>query len=1346
MAEPQRLPPALIALFIGLLLVVPLLALSVVSIEGPRIRAEALADLNAIGRLKAEQIGGWLDERRNNAESLMASPSFVADAQRWLQHRDTLAETRMAAHQALLLRTHGYRLELAHSRDLADSPSLAKALATGQPQFRALYRDATGLVWLDMLLPLREPGPRGGRPLGVALLRSMAGDFLFPFIRSWPTHSPSAETLLVRQDGDHVLFLNALRHRKDGPLSLRLPLDSPDLPAAMAVRGPSPATLEGRDYRGVPVLAVSHPVPGTDWVLVAKLDRDEVFNPLYTLVTWVAVVALLAVLLAFVFLHRLWRQHLHAQHLQQRASQDEALRASEAHFRLLASATFEGIALTRQGRFVDANQQLLDMIGYPREELIGKAVADLLPEVDRERVLDNILNNRESRIEHAMICKDGHLIQIEAHGKPVQGDAPDLRITALRDVSERQAAEAALRFQLDLNRGITEKSTDSIFINDAEGRVTAVNPEAERTFGYPAAELLGRRLHDVIHHRHDDGRHFPMDECPLCDVYVTGEAVRDHETTVYRRDGTPLVVTMSNAALESGGRVVGAALVVHDITGIRQAEQSLRDREDDLNRAQAVGHIGSWRLDVRRNLLTWSRENHRIFGIPEGTPLTYETFLSCVHPDDRERVDQAWQDGLQGLPYDVEHRLLVGAEVIWVREKAELEIDERGNLLGGFGTTQDISGRKAAEQALEAARVSAIKEKNLLETVMQALPVGLAIVDARGGCVRHNADYDRIWRGPRPEVRQVADYIDFKAWWVDSGEPVQPEEWASAQALRSGEPVPNQMLRIQRFDGSCAFVLNSAAPIRDAHGEIIGSAVVIQDITELKQAEQALRDSDERFQLATEIGRSGTWDWNVMTDEVIWSRGHFEILGYAPGEVTASYQAWLERVHPDDQTPIANQIQRCMRERTDYIAEFRVIWPDSTLHWMSARGRYFYDADGSCLRMLGAMADITSFKLAEQALREADQRKDEFLAMLAHELRNPLAPIRNAAHVLGRLDLNEPRLVWAKDIIENQVSHLTRLVDELLDVSRIARGKVSLHKAPIDLADLLRQARDSVQPLMNARGHRFVVHMPMPGIVFEGDMVRLIQVLQNLLNNAAKYTPDGGQIELSAGVLGGQLEFQVHDNGMGIPADLLPGVFDLFRQGERTLDRAQGGLGLGLNLVQRLVELHDGRVEARSPGPGQGSTFTVRLPVGMPVPPPTSTAPAQGMGDDAPALRILLVDDDPAVAESMIVFLEVAGYQVRGASSGSEALDLIGTFRPAVVLLDIGLPGQSGYDVARQIRQQGAGRNMVLVAVTGYGHEEAVALGRSAGFDHHLVKPVDPDILEALLAGLAAGLGEAGQG
>lgn len=380
--------------------------------------------------------------------------------------------------------------------------------------------------------------------------------------------------------------------------------------------------------------------------------------------------------------------------------------------------------------------------------------------------------------------------------------------------------------------------------------------------------------------------------------------------------------------------------------------------------------------------------------------------------------------------------------------------------------------------------------------------------------------------------------------------------------------------------------------------------------------------------------------------------------------------------------------------------------------------------------------DVTERKRVERALVEADRHKDEFLAMLAHELRNPLVPIRNAAHVIGRLDLAEPRIKWAQEVIERQVAHLARLVDDLLDVSRIARGKIMLKRETIEFAVLAEQVMQAARPLAESKGHQLTVRLPQEAIQMECDPVRLSQVLFNLLDNAIKYTQDGGRIEFAARMDGPEIEITVRDNGMGIRAELLPRVFDMFQQDERKLDRAQGGLGIGLTLVRRLVGMHGGRVEVSSAGPGQGSIFTVHLPARV-MPVPLHVPEPVSRHSFATGVRVLLVEDDPAVADSTVVLLEMEGYQVRIAESGQAALEQVPEFRPQVVLLDVGLKGMDGLETAQRLRQLPEGRGLCLVAMTGYADSAIRAQARASGCDHFLVKPVTFNALNELLSGMA---------
>jgi signal transduction histidine kinase len=391
--------------------------------------------------------------------------------------------------------------------------------------------------------------------------------------------------------------------------------------------------------------------------------------------------------------------------------------------------------------------------------------------------------------------------------------------------------------------------------------------------------------------------------------------------------------------------------------------------------------------------------------------------------------------------------------------------------------------------------------------------------------------------------------------------------------------------------------------------------------------------------------------------------------------------------------------------------------------------------DGTVLGAGAVVTDIDGLKRLEEALKDADQRKDQFLAMLAHELRNPLAPISNAAQIMRVEGPNGRNFLWSIDVIEDQIKHMTRMVDDLLDVSRITRGKVVLRREFVELAEVVKVAVEASRPLIQSYNHELTVRLPKEPVILDVDPPRMAQVLNNLLNNAAKYTDEGGKITLTADRLGSEVVIRVDDNGIGIAPELLPAVFDLFTQGDQTLSRSRGGLGIGLTLVQSLVEMHGGRVTARSQGPGQGSEFEVRLPVPQrdDSVPSDSTETLSSFMDPLPRRRVLIVDDNDDNAASLGLLLRALGQDVYTASDGPTALKLIRAHRPDVVLLDIGLPAMDGYEVARQCRQDPRLDSTILVAMTGYGKDEDRRRSQEAGFNAHFVKPMSLEDLQSLL-------------
>jgi len=373
-------------------------------------------------------------------------------------------------------------------------------------------------------------------------------------------------------------------------------------------------------------------------------------------------------------------------------------------------------------------------------------------------------------------------------------------------------------------------------------------------------------------------------------------------------------------------------------------------------------------------------------------------------------------------------------------------------------------------------------------------------------------------------------------------------------------------------------------------------------------------------------------------------------------------------------------------------------------------------------------------RISEEALRFADKRKDEFLAMLGHELRNPLAPIRNALQVMNRADASDSSAKWAREVIDRQIDHLTRLVDDLLDVSRIMYGKISLHRTVLQVATVINHAVEASLPLIEDRRQKLLVRVPAEPLWIKGDLVRMGQVVFNLLSNAAKYSAPGTHIALDVESSDQWITIRVQDNGIGIPEDVLPHIFELFVQANHSLARTQGGLGIGLTVVKRLVEMHGGRIEARSEGPGQGSEFRVSLPrLQAPVQEEPRVSHAQAQPESELPLRVLIVDDNQDAAETLALLMKLEGYNVAVAYDGVTALAEESRFQPEVVLLDIGMPGMDGYEVARELRRRESGKPLVLIALTGYGQPEDRSRAEEAGFNDHITKPINPDDLNTLI-------------
>ena len=623
-----------------------------------------------------------------------------------------------------------------------------------------------------------------------------------------------------------------------------------------------------------------------------------------------------------------------------------------------------------------------------------------------------------------------------------------------------------------------------------------------------------------------------------------------------------------------------------------------------------------------------------------------------------------------------------------------------------------------------------------LRLIANAIPALLSYVDLEARYVWCNESYRRAFGCTAERIRgkHIREVLGVAGW-----ESVRPH---LTRAL-SGEPVTfdNQM-RLQNgaiYEGQVSFV-----PQRDASGCVRGVVVMVNDVTGRKAVERALRKSEQMLERSQSSAHVGSWEVDLAAagwsrpGSVRWSAETFRIFGYEPDSLDLNEAAFVGRIHPDDRDLMRSRADRFTRRAEPYENEYRIVRPDGTVRVLHSWVDFETDAAGAPIRAIGTCQDVTERKRAEQELRDADRRKDEFLAMLSHELRNPLAPILSAVEIIEQAGPAERELrATYQAVITRQVLHMKRLLDDLLDVARVSQGKIQLRRERVELTTLLLQAVEVSRPMIVEKGQTLAIALASEPLPVDADSTRIVQVFANLLNNAAKYTDAGGHIALTSRVERGEAVVSVRDDGTGMGPELLARAFDLFVQETRAVDRAQGGLGIGLTMVRTLVKMHGGSVEALSEGAGWGSELVVRLPLAASPPAELAVPVANGDATTTTApLRVLVVDDNVDAARTLAQFLALSGHRVTLAHDGPAALAAAAALPPQLVLLDIGLPGMDGYTVAARLRGAGHDR-AALVAVTGYGQDDDLRRSKAAGFDRHLVKPIDGDALRKLLAELS---------
>ena len=1061
---------------------------------------------------------------------------------------------------------------------------------------------------------------------------------------------------------------------------------------------------------------------------------------------------------------------------------EESERGRRVWYEGMLTSVGDGVlAADPAGRVSFLNAAAEALTGWPAAEAIGRPISEVIPiEVPSGEHPATASLRLDAKVPAgraaSLVDREGRRRPIEGHAAPVRtpDGEPAGVVVVLRDASGRRRAEEA---SSEL-AAIVASSNDAIICRGGDDRITSWNPGAERLFGYTAAEAIGRPISMLLPPDRTD-------EMPRMLTRIEGGAAVSHdETERIDKDGRRLDISVSVSPLRDGdGRVVGMATIARDVTGRRQSERRLaaqyavgRVLTESATVAQAMPRLleslGTtlrwdaalcWRIDREAGILRCAADWHR------GTPAFGRVVEGC------RGLTFARGDPLPGQVWSER-------EPIWVEDMAADARFVRASSAGGLiravaafpivqgddvlGVVELLGGEArpadddllglfrlvGAQIGLFVERTRAEDELRLAEARFRRLAdsgiLGIMIADLDGHLILDANDAFLAMVGATRD-----DLAARRLDWYEITPPEYREADAHAVAQVMGAGVCDPYVKeYVRADGRRVSVLLGAARMDAESSRCI---VFLIDVTERRRTEDALRHREEQLRLALAVARMGTWDWNLDNGWLEWSDDLEDIFGLPRGGFGGTFEAFAEMVHPDDRAMLGAAMDRALGGDDEYEVEFRVVSPSAEILWINARGRVFRDASGQPIRLVGVALDITGRKRAEQELQAAKEAadaanlaKDEFLAVLSHELRTPLTPV--LASVSAMLDdpatPEDYRSIL--QMVRRNVDLEARLIDDLLDVTRISRGKLALETRAVDAHELLYQALEICVTDLRDKGLHLQVALDAEAHHVEADPARLQQVYWNLIKNAVKFTPTDGVLTLRSRDAGdGRLVVEVADTGMGIDAGAMPNIFNAFEQGDASITRRFGGLGLGLAISRSVVELLGGTLTASSAGRDRGSTFRIEM---ASVAPPAESAPDGECRDGRPVdplrehgpLRILLVEDSEDSLLVLARLLRLRGHEVVAADSVGSAAEVSATAAGAFDLLisDLGLPDGTGLDVIRLVREHS---DCPAIALSGFGMESDIRRTREAGFAAHLVKPVELSQLEATIRQVVAASPEA---
>lgn len=1024
---------------------------------------------------------------------------------------------------------------------------------------------------------------------------------------------------------------------------------------------------------------------------------------------------------------------------------EERLRAANERFQLAAKAVNCLIYdWDIQKNRVERTDGLTRMLGYSLEEAEPTAAwwrdrihPEDIPPI-QEQAVAILAKEDYFTCEYRVLNKANQYIYVMDQCLVVERDAegnPARIVGSTTDISDRRQVETELRESEQVFRTVVENTPDIIVRYDRNLRHLYISPSIERALGIAPEQFIGKT---AIELGFTDERSQAWNAA-LREVFETGQSYSmpfeipsaTGELRLYQARFVPELV--------EGEHITTVLGVVTDVTEFKQAEAALARSNQTLQAIIQACPLAIMGLRSDGTVRIWNPAAERIFGWSQQEVLGKALPAIPDHKQDEFLANLAATISGQGLA-GVEAQRQKKGNIPFDVELWTAPVDETQAEISCVAVVADITARKRTEAAL---RLS----EERLDSFVSANVIGILFGDLEGGIQEANDEFLRIVGYSREDLQSG------NLRWIDITPPeyLPLDEKAITEARRRGACTPYEKQYIRK-DGSRVPVFVGFSLVLTVREEAVA---FILDLSDRKQAEESLRQSEERLRLALLVGQSGIWDWDILNNHITWSEQIYEFHGLTPDSFSGTVEDFTQLIHPEDQAKISKAIQRALKQRSSYELEFRAIHPTGEIRWLSTKGGVIYDQQGVPVRMLGATIDITERKAIEvereyllkreQIAREqaeaANRVKDEFLAVLSHELRTPLNPILGWTKLLRTRSFDPHATDRALETIERNAKLQSQLIEDLLDVSRILQGKLQLTICPVNLVSTIEASLETVRLSAEAKGIQIQTDLNLEVGQVNGDANRLQQVLWNLLSNAIKFTPAGGRVEVRLDQIEADARIEIRDTGQGIRSDFLPHVFDYFRQADSSTTRQFGGLGLGLAIVDHLVELHGGTVQAESAGTGLGATFTVRLPLLRAQSKANVDMPSVASAPNLTGIQILLVDDDTDTLEFVAFVLEQAGARVLTSTSAPEAFATLKQFQPTLLVSDIGMPNMDGYMLIQQVRalppEQGG--TISAIALTAFAGELNQQQALAAGFQKHLSKPIEPDLLISTIASLVIG-------